>query len=100
MNLNILVKISKTEMNQARLKRIFNKINQNKNSKNNRYNRIQADNWILIQIFQIKSRIDKQNMLWLINFRNHFTQHKQILSDKVRLCILVIIGANKEKNRK
>jgi|LakMenE18May11ns_1017448.scaffolds.fasta_scaffold5531406_1 hypothetical protein len=60
MNFNIQVKIRLLEINLVKLNKIFNN---KKDYKNKKKNKIQAVNWVLIQIFQIINFIDKQNLL-------------------------------------
>jgi hypothetical protein len=58
--LNIQVKIRVLEINLVKLNKIFNN---KKDYKNKMINKIQAANSILIQMFQIRDFIDKQNLL-------------------------------------
>ena len=60
MNFNIQVKIRLLEINLVKLNKIFNN---KKDYKNKKKNKIQAVNWVLIQIFQIINFIDKQTLL-------------------------------------
>ncbi len=58
--MNIQVKIRVLEINLVKLNKIFNN---KKDYKNKMINKIQAANSILIQMFQIRDFIDKQNLL-------------------------------------
>lgn len=58
--MNIQVKIRVLEINLVKLNKIFNN---KKYYKDKMINKIQAANSILIQMFQIRDFIDKQNLL-------------------------------------
>lgn len=58
--MNIQVKIRVLEINLVKLNKIFNN---KKDYKDKMINKIQAANSILIQMFQIRDFIDKQNLL-------------------------------------